>query len=194
MKEIDLNKWENYRSSKKIMHIKRFKEVDVSWDSLIDLMNKSLSEDSDILSTMNKNYSEPKYIYKNRVASIIGTIGYVQFVPKLPLLLNQIDYAIKTIDNIFRQNKQRDAVQLFCNLVATEYISEIHADAWDAVAFQLKGTTIWDIFTEDGQDILESVSLEEGDLMLVPANAIHRVTSNSSRATLNFRIERDEND
>ena len=189
MKEIDLNKWKTYRSSKKIMHIKGFKDVDVSWDSLIDLMNKSLSKETDILSTMNKNYSEPKYIYKNRVASVIGTIGYVQFVPELPLLLNEIDYAIKTIDNIFRQTHQRDAVQLFCNLVATEYVSEIHADAWDAVAFQLKGTTIWDIFAEDGQNILESVALEEGDLMLVPANAVHRVTSNSSRATLNFRIE-----
>lgn len=189
MKEIDLNKWKNYRSSKKIMHIKGFKDVDVSWDSLIDLMNKSLSKETDILSTMNKNYSEPKYVYKNRVSSIIGTIGYVQFVPELPLLLNEVDYAIKTIDNIFRQPNQRDAVQLFCNLVATEYVSEIHSDAWDAVAFQLKGTTTWDIFDEDGQTILESIPLEEGDLMLVPANAVHRVTSNSSRATLNFRIE-----
>ena len=194
MKEIDLNKWEIYRSSKRIMHIKSFKDIDVSWDSLIDLMNKSLSKESDILSTMNKNYSEPKYIYKNRVASIIGTIGYVQFVAELPLLLNQVDYAIKTIDNIFRQTNKRDGVQLFCNLVATEYISEIHSDAWDAVAFQLKGTTIWDIFAEDEQTIVESISLEEGDLMLVPANAVHRVTSNSSRATLNFRIERDQND
>jgi hypothetical protein len=189
MKEIDLNKWKNYRSSKKIMHIKGFKDVDVSWDSLIDLMNKSLSKETDILSTMNKNYSEPKYVYKNRVSSIIGTIGYVQFVPELPLLLNEVDYAIKTIDNIFRQPNQRDAVQLFCNLVATEYVSEIHSDAWDAVAFQLKGTTTWDIFDEDGQTILECIPLEEGDLMLVPANAVHRVTSNSSRATLNFRIE-----
>jgi tellurite resistance-related uncharacterized protein len=190
MKEIDLNKWAEYRSSKKIMHIKEFKELDISWDRLIDLMNKSSAKESDIFSTMNQQYVQPKYVYKNCISSIIGTIGYVQFVAHLPIILNEIDYAIKTIDNVFGLTKKRDAVQFFCNLVDTEYISETHADPWDAAVLQVKGTTMWDMYTEDGQTITDSVYLEEGDLMLVPKGSVHRVTSNSSRATLNFNIER----
>jgi cupin superfamily acireductone dioxygenase involved in methionine salvage len=175
-KEIDIKKWEDYKTSSKVLHIKSFKQLDTSWDSMIDLINKALHTGSD------------KYVYQNDVASVLRTIGYVQFISQMPISISEIHNSIKEIDTAFGSTVERTSVQFFCNLLATEYVSEVHSDPWDAVVLQIKGTTIWDMYTEDKNDIIESITLEEGDLLLVPTGAVHRVTSNSSRATLNFPI------
>jgi hypothetical protein len=44
------------------------------------------------------------------------------------------------------------------------------------------------MYKEDKNDIIESICLGEGDLLMLPAGAVHRITSNSSRVTLNFPI------
>jgi mannose-6-phosphate isomerase-like protein (cupin superfamily) len=187
-KEIDIKKWEDYKTSSKVLHIKSFKQLDTSWDSIIDLANRSLHTASDTYAEVNKNYPEDKYVYQNDVASILRTIGYVQFISQMPLIAKEIDQSVKEIDKVFGSEVERTSVQFFCNLFATEYVSEVHSDPWDAVVLQIKGTTIWDMYTEDKNNIVDSIALEQGDLLLVPTGAVHRVTSNSSRATLNFPI------
>jgi|LauGreDrversion4_2_1035121.scaffolds.fasta_scaffold04379_16 hypothetical protein len=187
-KEIDIKKWEDYKTSSKVLHIKSFKQLDTSWDSMIDLINKALHTGSDTYVDVNKNYKEDKYVYQNDVASVLRTIGYVQFISQMPISISEIHNSIKEIDTAFGSTVERTSVQFFCNLLATEYVSEVHSDPWDAVVLQIKGTTIWDMYTEDKNDIIESITLEEGDLLLVPTGAVHRVTSSSSRATLNFPI------
>ena len=191
-KVIDMIKWKENKSSNKVLHIKSFKDLDVSWDSMIDLINQSLHTGSDTYVDANKNYPQDKYVYQNDVASIIRTIGYVQFISQMPISVNEINQSIKEIDTAFGSMVERTSVQFFCNLFATEYVSEVHDDPWDSVVLQVKGSSTWDMYTEDKKDIIDSILLEEGDLLLVPKGAVHRVTSSSSRATLNFPIHTKE--
>lgn len=190
--KIDIFEWEKHKSLNKVMHIKAFKDINISWDKVISLANESLLDQGDIYTAIRKiqqrGYETSKYVYENDLASIVGTIGYMQFVSKLPSQAKEIDEAVDDIDKMLNLDIKRNSVQLFCNVVSTSYVSEIHSDPWDSAVFQVKGETVWDMFTEDRKDILQSVVLEEGDLLLVPRKALHRVTSRSSRVTLNFTI------
>lgn len=188
MKDIDIVEWEICKSNNKIMQINNFKKFDVSWEVIIDLINDALSKESDVNANINDGYSKPKYVKKNAVSSILGTIGYVQFSSEISVIPKEINSYIEIIDKILNYKLKRNFVQIFCNMLSMEYQSEIHSDPWDGVVFQLKGTTTWDTFNEDKTDIIDSIVLEEGGLLLVPKGAIHRVTSNSSRATLNFGL------
>ena len=188
MKDIDIVEWEICRSNNKIMQINNFKKFDVSWEVIIDLINDALSKESDVNANINDNYSKPKYVKKNAVSSLLGTIGYVQFSSEISVIPKEINSYIEIIDKILDYKPKRNFVQIFCNMLAMEYQSEIHSDPWDGVVLQLKGATTWDTFSEDKTDIIDSIVLEEGDLLLVPKGVIHRVTSNSSRATLNFGL------
>lgn len=188
MKNINTIEWEVCRHNNKIMQIKNFNAFDVPWDTMIELINDALHKESDVYSNINDNYVEPKYITQNAVSSIIGTIGYVQFSSEVSRIPKEIIHCIDKIDKMLKYNLKRNFVQFFCNMLAMDYQSEIHSDPWDGVVLQIKGTTIWDTFNEDKTDILDSIVLEQGDLLLVPKGTIHRVTSNSSRATLNFGL------
>jgi hypothetical protein len=185
---IDVSIWEGYKSSNKVFKVKSFKDLNLSWDIIIDLINEALHTPSASFTDANNNYTQDKYVYQNDVASILKTIGYVQFISKTPTISNTINELVNEIDNIFLPKNERTYIQFFCNLVSTNYVSEVHSDPWDAVVVQLKGSTTWDIYDENKNNILESISLEEGDLLLVPSGAIHKVTSSSSRVTLNFPI------
>jgi hypothetical protein len=155
---------------------------------MIILVNKALLNESDAYVNINNNYKEPKYLYQNDVSSVKEAMGYLQFISQMPTSIENVNEMINDIDSSLGLNIKRESVQFFCNFLSVNYISEIHSDPWDAVVFQTKGTTIWDIFTEDKETITESIALEPGDLILVPKGLVHRVSSNSSRATLNFPI------
>jgi hypothetical protein len=172
------------------MHIKEFNNLEVSWDSILFLANSASADEPNpsVRKVEQSGYENSKYVYQNDLASILGTIGYLQFVSKMPSSISEIDDLVKNIDVMLGIDVKRDSFQVFCNVVSTPYISQIHFDPWASAVFQIKGTTLWDIFSEDGKDITDSILLEEGDLILVPKKALHRITSNSSRATLNFII------
>jgi len=185
---INLKEWDMCKSSNKILHIKNFRDLDVSWDKMIILVNRALLNESDAYVNINNNYKEPKYLYQNDVSSVKEAMGYLQFISQMPNPIENVNEMINDIDSSLGLNIKRESVQFFCNFLSVSYISEIHSDPWDAVVFQTKGTTIWDIFAEDKETITESIELKQGDLILVPKGLVHRVSSNSSRATLNFPI------
>jgi hypothetical protein len=96
---------------------------------MIKIINQSLHTVSDTYVDANKNYPEDKYVYQNNVASIIRTIGYVQFVSQMPILVNEINQFVKEIDTAFGSTVERTAVQFFCNLfdlVILQFLKKLH--------------------------------------------------------------------
>jgi len=150
---------------------------DYTWNNFINFINYAIKQDNP--NAQNTNAKE--------------TIGYVNFWQKLTMTLDNLsnEYFPELEEkNIFLQsfiNKKSIGKFGAVSFTDSEPTTGIHSDPVTVMYWNCIGSVEWKIYAESGTQFF---ILNPGDIILVPSEITHEVTSLGPRAAISFMFER----
>jgi hypothetical protein len=151
-------------------------ENDYSWTHFIEFINHSIKQ---------RNPAASKTNFKE-------TIGYVNFWHRLTMTLDNTSEnyfpSIEEKTNFLQSFIDREYVNRFgaVSFTDSEPTTGKHSDPVTVMYWNCIGSVRWDVYSESGQ---QSFILSPGDVILVPHDITHEVTSLGPRAAISFMFE-----
>jgi mannose-6-phosphate isomerase-like protein (cupin superfamily) len=161
--------------------VKNFFNQDYSWDNFINSISDAYDSSSP----------------NNKVDINKETIGKVNFFQKLTVTLDNINEqnfpGLQDKINKLTELHERVKPSTRCvgyfgavSFTTKEPTTGKHNDPIDVIYSQFVGSVTWTIYDEEGS---ESFDLGPGDVIYVPKDVMHEVTSLTPRAALSFMFE-----
>lgn len=149
---------------------------DYSWTNFIEFINYAIKQ---------RNPAASKTDYKE-------TIGYVNFWHRLTMTLDN------TSDEYFPNLENKN--EFLQSFIDKEYVGRFgavsftdsepttgrHSDPVTVMYWNCFGSVRWDVYADSGQ---QTFILNPGDVILVPHDIFHEVTSLGPRAAISFMFE-----
>lgn len=181
--ELLKNKLLESRKKKSAIFLKKYIDVDVNWEYIIEEINLCFTY---------KPISEfPEEHYWRQIGGIAQErMFYIQLISNFPSRNEKINKIADDFAKLFynEQKYPRDSLQYFINLVP--YNKELgikpnanaHYDNWDVVFLQLIGKSTWNIYQNEKDTIpIQSETVEPGDIILIPKGVIHEIYAQTPR-------------
>jgi hypothetical protein len=167
-----------------------------NWSDFIENFDYNYNRDKD----KNKNNPDPRYITdKIIVYNKFDPIIFDAIEDKATRLFDKSLEAQSLIKGLTK--KKVSSIKSIMNFLGNEQEYWIHSDNHDVISWHCVGTIEWrfykNIKKEDMNKIsiegaeYDSVVLEPGDVVYVPAGVVHQVINNKPRASLVFQYSPD---
>jgi hypothetical protein len=181
---------EQARSDKKILQIKSMFINVPKWDQFINHLDYHFNttpeghqEESDEWHTIhNGTVAKSGYYFHVREAT---SRGEFTFFPEC-----------KDVVNFFNEvyDEKTNGGGTFLNIVGNGMMVPTHVDDVDSVFWQCQGSTIWQVFLNKddqgrGVEPIQTVTVEPGDIIVVPRGVFHGLNPHVSRAAIAFRYK-----
>lgn len=163
------NKIIEYKNNNKVFIIKNFIEKSLlpDWNIVLEHIDNNMDK---IQEYNDKAQAAGHPIEKSSSIIITGDIKYPQFgnlKEKIQGICPETIYGIAAFISLKERN-----------------IRHVHQDPYDNLYTQCLGTSIWRLWSEDGQNLIEQYTLEPGDVIFVPKYRHHDIVSLTPRLGL----------
>lgn len=167
-----------------------------NWSDFIENFDYNYNRDKD----KPKNTTDPRHLTdKIIVYNKFDPIVYACIEGKdYPLFDKSLEASI-AIEGLIK--KKASAIKSIMNFLGNEQEYWIHSDNHDVISWHCVGTIEWRFYKNLKEEDMEKISiegaeydsvvLEPGDVVYVPAGVVHQVINNKPRASLIFQYFKD---
>jgi mannose-6-phosphate isomerase class I len=175
--------------NKKVLYIKNFTNMFLSWEDFIYIINYQYnntesrpSADKVInkvsqKSTKISKYTEFHYHLHELTNSGQKTSNIESEFPKVQDFMDYIRESVKF----------RSTLKALVNIVGNEFTGNRHDDPYHVLSVQHVGSVDYKIFNSDNDFVI--YTLEPGDLIFMPSGTVHAISAPNPRVTLTLDIE-----
>ena len=153
-----------------------------NWSDFIENFDYNYNRDKD----KNKNNPDHRYITDNIVVyNKFDPIIFGAIEDKATRLFDKSLEAHSLIKGLIK--KDASSVKSIMNFLGNEQEYWTHSDNHDVISWHCVGTIEWRFYKNPKEKDYDSVVLEPGDVIYVPAGVVHQVINNKPRASLIFQ-------
>lgn len=168
-----------------------------NWSDFIENFDYNYNKDKN----KPKNTTDPKHLTDNILAyNKFDPIVFGAIEGKASPMFDKSLEASVAIEALIK--KKASGVKSIMNFLGNEQEYWIHSDNHDVVSWHCVGTIEWRFYKNVKEEDMEKISiegaeydsvvLEPGDVVYVPAGVVHQVINNKPRASLIFQYQGSE--
>jgi hypothetical protein len=184
---------EDARINKKILHLKSMFSNVPTWDKFI----KHLDHHFNTVPEGPKEESDEWHIIHN------GTVAKPGYYFHVRDAISNYEFTFfpesENVVNFFNEvyNEKTNGGGTFLNIVGNGMLVPTHIDNVDSVFWQCQGSTVWEVFLnkdDQGKGIppIQTITVEPGDIIVVPLGVFHGLNPHVARAAIAFRYQEAE--